>query len=183
MEDVLEETQKLLNAIHASLSGDINYEWVKTVPTLRVDWRDGKTKPVVTWSRGNIEYKYDMSVDTLCINNEGLETILSSPVMADLMLHMASFSAEDKSLKEEDRGGKTPSFKLAFLKELCDITSNWPGSITEAFLPGRGLDGLGDLYTIPLAKQALLHPPAKHNASSSESPNKKNNPLRTQRVT
>lgn len=57
VEEVLEETQKLLNAIHASLSGDINYdEWVKTIPTLRVDWRDGETKPVVTWSRGNIEF-------------------------------------------------------------------------------------------------------------------------------
>lgn len=56
MEKVLEETQKLLNAIHASVSGDINYdEWVKTIPTLRVDWRDDETKPVVTWSRGNIK--------------------------------------------------------------------------------------------------------------------------------
>ena len=89
------------------------------------------------------------------------------------MLHMVGFSAEDTSLKEEDRGFKMPSFKLTFLKELCDNTSNWLGSITEAFLPGRGLDGLGDFYTIPLAKQALLHPPAKHNASSSESLNKK----------
>lgn len=93
--------------------------------------------------------------------------------LADLMLHMVGFSAEDTSLKEEDRGFKMPSFKLTFLKELCDNTSNWLGSITEAFLPGRGLDGLGDFYTIPLAKQALLHPPAKHNASSSESLNKK----------
>lgn len=39
VEEVLEETQKLLNTIHASLSGDINYdEWVKTIPPLRVDW-------------------------------------------------------------------------------------------------------------------------------------------------
>lgn len=166
MEKVLEETQKLLNAIHASVSGDINYdEWVKTIPTLRVDWRDDETKPVVTWSRGNIEYKYDMSVDTLCINNEGLETILSSPVMADLMIHMAGFSAEDKSLKKEDRGFKTPSFKLTFPKGLRTNTSNWPGSITEAFLPGRGLDGLDDFYTIPLAKQALLCSTAKPNVS------------------
>lgn len=145
VEEVLEETQKLLNAVHASVSGDINYdEWVKRIPTLRVDWRDGEKKPVVTWSRGNIEYKYDMSADTLCINNEGLETILSSPVMADLMIHMAGFSVNDHALNNEECALKTPSFKLTFLKELCDNTSNWPGSITEAFLPGRGLDGLGD---------------------------------------
>lgn len=121
VEEVLEETQKLLNAIHASLSGDINYdEWVKTVPTLRVDWRDGEKKPVVTWSRGNIEYKYDMSADTLCINNEGLETILSSPVMADLMIHMAGFSADDKSLKKEDRGF-TSSDYLTLYETLRDL--------------------------------------------------------------
>lgn len=138
---------------------------MKTIPTLRVDWRDGKKKPVVTWSRGNIEYKYDMSADTLCINYEGLETILSSPVMADLMIHMAGFSVNDHALNNEECALKMPSFKLTFLKELCNNASNWPGSITEAFLPSRGLDGLGDFYTIPLAKQALLCSTAKPNVS------------------
>lgn len=95
VESIISETADLMRAIHASLSGDKYYdEWAKRVPTMKVDWRDGVEKPVVTWSRANIEYKYDMSADLLCINNEGLETVLASPTMADLML------AINKSTKE-----------------------------------------------------------------------------------
>jgi len=90
--DIVQETSDLIDMIHSTIQGDVNYdEFAKKNPTVRVDWRDGKEKPVVTWVRNNIEYKYDMSADTFCINNEAMETVLASPVMADLMIHMADF--------------------------------------------------------------------------------------------
>lgn len=90
--DIVKETSDLIEFIHKGIAGDVNYDdFAKKDPTVRIDWRDGVEKPVVTWVRNNVEYKYDMSADTFCINNEGLETVLASPVMADLMVHMADF--------------------------------------------------------------------------------------------
>ena len=87
IEGIISETADLIRAIHAEVSGNKYYdEWAQRNPTVKVDWRDGVEKPTVTWSRANIEYKYDMSADLLCINNEGLETVLANPTMVDLML-------------------------------------------------------------------------------------------------
>lgn len=87
IDSIIGETADLMRAIHAAVSGDKYYdEWAQKDPTVKVDWRDGVEKPTVTWSRANIEYKYDMSADLLCINNEGLETVLASPTMVELML-------------------------------------------------------------------------------------------------
>lgn len=86
---VVAETEDLIKAIDNALSGEKFYkEWSGRMPTVKVDWRDGEEKPTVTWTRGNIDYKYDMSADLLCINNEGMEDVLSSPTMVDLMLAM-----------------------------------------------------------------------------------------------
>ena len=86
---VVSETEDLIKAIDNALSGEKFYkEWSGRMPTVKVDWRDGEEKPTVTWTRGNIDYKYDMSADLLCINNEGMEDVLSSPTMVDLMLAM-----------------------------------------------------------------------------------------------
>ena len=86
MQTILEETGALIEAIHNSSTGNEFYdEFAKKDPTIRVDWRDGVAKPIVTWTRANIEYKYDMSADLLCINNEALEDVLSSPAMVELM--------------------------------------------------------------------------------------------------
>lgn len=87
-DNVLRETETLINTLDKALQGDKNYdEWRLRQPTIRVDWRDGEEHPVVTWSRGNIEYKYDMSADLLCINNEGLEEVLSAPAMVDILIN------------------------------------------------------------------------------------------------
>lgn len=95
VEGIISETADLMKAINAAVSGDKYYdEWKEKNPTTKVDWRDGVEKPVVTWSRANIEYKYDMSADLLCINNEGLETVLSHPTMVDLMLKMNESTKE-----------------------------------------------------------------------------------------
>ena len=95
IESIIGETADLMRAIHAAVSGDKYYdEWAEKVPTIKVDWRDGEEKPTVTWSRANIEYKYDMSADLLCINNEGLETVLASPTMVELMLKMNQTTKE-----------------------------------------------------------------------------------------
>lgn len=95
IESILQETGDLINAIHAAVSGDKFYdEWAKKNPTVKIDWRDGVEKPTVTWSRANIEYKYDMSADLLCINNEGLETVLASPTMVELMMRMNEATKE-----------------------------------------------------------------------------------------
>ena len=100
IDSVVEETESLINLIHSALEGNIRYEeWAKKEPTIKVDWRDGKEKPVVTWSRKNIEYTYDASADLLCINNEGMEATLASPDMVELMLMMGKtpkgFTSED----------------------------------------------------------------------------------------
>lgn len=97
IEDIISETADLIRAIHAEITGNKYYdEWAQRNPTVKVDWRDGVEKPTVTWSRANIEYKYDMSADLLCINNEGLETVLASPTMVDLMLKMTETAKDEK---------------------------------------------------------------------------------------
>ena len=84
--EIVGETKFLIESIDSSLKGNPLYnEWSEREPTLRTDWRDGKTVPVVTWSRNNIEYKYDVSADLLCVNNKGMEEVLSSEDMVDLM--------------------------------------------------------------------------------------------------
>lgn len=106
VDDIVKETRDLIEFIHAGINGDKNYdEFASKDATMRVDWRDGVLKPVVTWVRGNVEYKYDMSADTFCINNEGMETVLASPVMADLMVHMAEFGYDAKASDEGHRSG------------------------------------------------------------------------------
>ncbi len=100
IDSVINESESLINLIHSALEGDIRYDqWAKKEPTLRMDWRDGKEKPIVTWSRKNIEYTYDASADLLCINNEGIEATLASPDMVELMLMMGKspkgFTSED----------------------------------------------------------------------------------------
>ena len=86
IESIIAETESLIDAIHKSSTGNEFYdEFSYKEPTIRVDWRDGEAKPIVTWTRANIEYKYDMSADLLCINNEGLEQVLSSDKMVALM--------------------------------------------------------------------------------------------------
>ena len=62
---------------------------------MKIDWRDNKLKPTVTWARANIEYKYDVSGDLLCIKNQGLEQVLSSPIMAELMLGIKNYKSAD----------------------------------------------------------------------------------------
>lgn len=95
VESIIQETEGLMDAIHAAVSGDKYYdEWAQRHPTTKVDWRDGVEKPTVTWARNNIEYKYDMSADLLCINNEGMETVLSSPTMAELMIAISRDTKE-----------------------------------------------------------------------------------------
>ena len=99
VESIIEETQSLIRAIHNASTGNEFYdEFAQKDPTIKVDWRDGMPKPIVTWTRANIEYKYDMSADLLCINNEGLEEVLSSEQMVELMDMFEAengFSSED----------------------------------------------------------------------------------------
>ena len=86
LENIIAETSALIDAIHESSTGNEFYDaFAQKNPTIRVDWRDGVAKPTVTWTRANIDYKYDMSADLLCINNEGLEAVLSSDKMVALM--------------------------------------------------------------------------------------------------
>lgn len=99
IESIIKETRDLINAIHNSNSGNEFYDdFAVKDPTIRLDWRDGVDKPIVTWTRANIEYKYDMSADLLCINNEGLEAVLSSDKMVALM---EMFIPEKKAKKGE----------------------------------------------------------------------------------
>lgn len=101
VDEIVGETKFLIESIDSSLRGNSLYdEWADREPTLRTDWRDGKTVPVVTWSRNNIEYKYDVSADLLCVNNKGMEEVLSSEDMVDLMgrINMGSdagFTSDD----------------------------------------------------------------------------------------
>ena len=93
IESIIYETEDLIDAIHNSLQGNQRYDaWADKNPTMRVDWRDGKLKQTVTWSRGNVEYKYDMSADLLCINNEALEDVLASPAMVQIVRGMDALS-------------------------------------------------------------------------------------------
>lgn len=99
IESIIKETRDLINAIHNSNTGNEFYDdFAVKDPTIRLDWRDGVDKPIVTWTRANIEYKYDMSADLLCINNEGLEAVLSSDKMVALM---EMFIPEKKAKKGE----------------------------------------------------------------------------------
>lgn len=100
-EAIINETEDLIDIIHNSLTGNTRYdEWAGKDPTMRVDWRDGELKPTVTWTRGNVEYKYDMSADLLCINNEGLEKVLSSADMVKIMQTIDA-SAKDGFTSED----------------------------------------------------------------------------------
>ena len=93
IEGIINETEDLIDVIHNSLQGNQRYDaWADKNPTMRVDWRDGELKQTVTWSRGNIEYKYDMSADLLCINNEALEDVLASPSMVRIIMAMDALS-------------------------------------------------------------------------------------------
>ena len=93
IESIINETEDLIDAIHNSLQGNQRYDaWADKNPTMRVDWRDGELKQTVTWSRGNVEYKYDMSADLLCINNEALEDVLASPAMVQIVRGMDTLS-------------------------------------------------------------------------------------------
>lgn len=93
IEGIINETEDLIDVIHNSLQGNQRYDaWADKNPTMRVDWRDGELKQTVTWSRGNVEYKYDMSADLLCINNEALEDVLASPAMVQIVRGMDTLS-------------------------------------------------------------------------------------------
>ena len=112
IETIIEETQSLINAIHNASTGNEFYdEFAKKDPTIRVDWRDGMPKPIVTWTRANIEYKYDMSADLLCINNEGLEEVLSSDQMVSLM-EMFEVAKVDAEKEFKNIKGKKKPLKV-----------------------------------------------------------------------
>ena len=116
---IIKETQDLINAIHESSTGNEFYdEFATKDPTIRVDWRDGVDKPIVTWTRANIEYKYDMSADLLCINNEGLEKVLSSDKMVALM---EMFIPEKKAKKGEPEIKFTADDYLELYNTLRDL--------------------------------------------------------------
>lgn len=86
VESIINETQELFKAIDSALEGnDFWDEWKHKGPTIMFDWRDGQMHPIVTWARNNVEYKYDVSADLLCVNNESIEAILASPDMVKLM--------------------------------------------------------------------------------------------------
>lgn len=96
IEDIIKETGDLFNFIHSAIGDDPNYaEFAKKKPTMKIDWRDNEMKPTVTWARANVEYKYDVSGDLLCIKNQGIEQTLSSPIMAELMLGIKDFKSND----------------------------------------------------------------------------------------
>lgn len=111
LENIIEETSALINAIHESSTGNEFYDaFAEKDPTIRVDWRDGVAKPTVTWTRANIDYKYDMSADLLCINNEGLETVLSSDKMIALMELFKPVKAGKENIVDEN--GKVVEKKM-----------------------------------------------------------------------
>lgn len=86
VEDIIKESTEFIEAVHLALTGDHNYDdWSKKNPTVLLDWRDGKSHPVVTWSRGNIEYKYDVSAGLLCLNNEAMEDVMRHPAMFEAL--------------------------------------------------------------------------------------------------
>jgi hypothetical protein len=117
IESIISETRDLIDLIHDALTGNVLYdEWAKKEPTLRIDWRDGEEKPIVTWARNNIEYTYDVSADLLCINNEGIERTLSSPDMVELMIEI------NKSHKD----GYTSADYMRLYETLRDLGLNVP---------------------------------------------------------
>lgn len=119
IESIIAETESLIDAIHRSSTGNEFYdEFAYKEPTIRVDWRDGEAKPIVTWTRANIEYKYDMSADLLCINNEGLEKVLSSDKMVALM---EMFVPEKKAKKGEPEIKFTSEDYLELYNTLKDL--------------------------------------------------------------
>lgn len=119
---VTEEVSDLIHLVHETIKSDPNYEYfAEKHPTMVVDWRDGVERPIVTWVRNNIEYKYDMSADTFCINNEGLETVLASPTMADLMMHMARYTYDTKKKDEGHRSGFKSDDYLRLYETLRDM--------------------------------------------------------------
>ena len=119
IESIIAETESLIDAIHKSSTGNEFYdEFAYKEPTIRVDWRDGEAKPIVTWTRANIEYKYDMSADLLCINNEGLEQVLSSDKMVALM---EMFVPEKKAKKGEPEIKFTSEDYLELYNTLKDL--------------------------------------------------------------
>ena len=86
VESIINETQELFKAIESALDGNNFWdEWKHKNPEIVFDWRDGQMHPIVTWARNNVEYKYDVSADLLCVNNESIEAILASPDMVKLM--------------------------------------------------------------------------------------------------
>ena len=98
VEGIIEETSALITALDAALRGNSFYDaFADRQPTIRTDWRDGQLKPTVTWTRANIEYKYDMSADLLCINNDGIESVLTSPSMVALMNMLTPAKVKDKN--------------------------------------------------------------------------------------
>lgn len=98
VESIIEESNALINALDKALRGNDFYEaFADREPTIRVDWRDGEAKPTVTWTRANIEYKYDMSGDLLCVNNEGIESVLTSPEMVEIMKALPVQTEFDKA--------------------------------------------------------------------------------------
>ena len=98
VEGIIEETNALITALDAALRGNSFYDaFADRQPTIRTDWRDGQVKPIVTWTRANVEYKYDMSADLLCINNDGIESVLSSPSMVALMNMLTPTQVKDKN--------------------------------------------------------------------------------------
>lgn len=118
MKNLISKTRKMIFRLDSQLRGDPNYEaWRLTTPTMRVDWRDGQEKETVSWERGNIEYKYDLSADTLCINNEGMEACLFDPTMADIMVHIAQYSTE----KYGEEGGYTSHDYQRLYETLRDL--------------------------------------------------------------
>ena len=99
VEGITKETEALIGAIDAAMRGNEFYDaFADRQPTIRTDWRDGVAKPTVTWTRGNVEYKYDMSADLLCINNDGIEEVLSSPRMVELMASLPTKSVDGYEL-------------------------------------------------------------------------------------
>lgn len=107
VEGIIEETRALIGAIDATMRGNEFYDaFADREPTIRTDWRDGELKPIVTWTRANIEYKYDMSADLLCVNNDGIESVLSHPRMVDIMGRITK-------VREKDASGKTYDLSFA----------------------------------------------------------------------
>ena len=118
LEEVIAETESLITAIHNSSTGNEFYdEFASKDPTIRMDWRDGQLKPIVTWTRANIEYKYDMSADLLCVNNEGLEEVLSSEQMVALMPLFNMSKKDEVTIMDMQGKEKTQKVEIGFSQD------------------------------------------------------------------